>query len=297
MISLLAASFKILRNRVLALTIKDELKTAAVIFGLLLFLSAIFLGLSKLMLFLNSIPVAGPLMLDRLMSMIFLAAFSMAVFSSIVTSLNTLYYGDGIQWLMSKPLKPIKIFFLKAASSLLYSSWMPALMFLPLIFAFGMAKSGGKLFYINALACMPAFFIAAGFAGIIISLIIVYFFPRKKVKDLITLIGIILGTALYIFFRLLQPERLARMDGIEAVSQYLSFLRTPGASFLPSSWAASSFITGISSNMMETMRFTAISWLYAFLLVLIAAVLANSLYYDCLGMHETVSDLSKKDIL
>jgi len=56
-------------------------------------------------------------------------------------------------------------------------------------------------------------------------------------------LAVIFFVGVYMLLRFLEPEKLARPEGMDAVAQYLGFLDAPTAPFLPSWWLRRRFFS------------------------------------------------------
>ncbi|MGH7499794.1 MAG: putative ABC transporter permease subunit, partial [Gemmatimonadales bacterium] len=120
-----------------------------------------------------------------------------------------------------------------------HSSWMVALLALPILTAFGLVYSGGPLFPFICIAAFAPFLLLPAIGGTIITVALVNVFPARRTRELLGLIAIGGLGVLVLLLRLIRPERLARPEGFRSFVDYLAVLRTPTSPFLPSEWTAS----------------------------------------------------------
>jgi ABC-2 type transport system permease protein len=241
----------ILRNKVVRLTLLDQFKAALFLLTGLGLLSAIYFGTWRLMSYLNGVAIVGPLLINKLLAMVFLTSFSMVAFSGIITSFTTIFSSRDIAWLMATPLPVRQIFSFKAFNTALYASWMVLVALFPFIIAVGQVKAVALSFYAGVVVLLVPFLALASMTGIVVSLLLMRFFPAHRTRDMMLFLGIVLITGIYILLRLLQPERLAKPDAMEIVAQYLSYLDAPTAVYLPSWWLTGgvySLIAGASRD-------------------------------------------------
>jgi len=244
---LLKISILSFKNRISALKVRDDLKAAFFIFigiSLVVIIYAASYGFLK---YVNSVPMAGPLILNKLLALIFLTAFMMTVLSSVIVSFSAIYFGKDIKWLLSVPIKESSIFSYKALNAAFYASWMVFAVLIPFLAALAAVKGENIWFFALSVLFAIPFLASAGFAGTGFSVIVMRFFPAAKVRNIIFITGAVFFTALLVVFRMVQPEKFISSQGFELLSQYLGYLDAPTAKFLPSWWYASAVI-GLLSN-------------------------------------------------
>lgn len=245
---LLKISLLSFKNRVSALKLSDDFKAAVFIFiginlGIIIF--AVSYWLLK---YINSIAIAGPLLINKMLALLFLTAFMMTALSSVVVSFSTVFFGKDIKWLLSVPVKTGNVFSFKALSASLYASWMVFAVMVPFLLALGTVKSAGISFFVMSILFAAPFLASAGFLGTSFSVIVMKFFPAAKVRNIIFILGAVFFTGLLVILRLAQPEKLISPSGFELLSQYLGYLDAPTAKFLPSWWYTSALLGLLSKK-------------------------------------------------
>src|SRR5690606_39999707 len=96
----------------------------------------------------------------------------------------------------------------KLGETILHSSWMVALLALPLLAAYAVAWDGGWLFPFVALGAILPLFVIPGVVGTAITLLLVNIFPARRTRDLLGLVTILAAGGLVLMLRLLRPEQL-----------------------------------------------------------------------------------------
>ncbi|MEI8218944.1 MAG: hypothetical protein WCG51_07865, partial [Elusimicrobiota bacterium] len=176
---LLTLHFLIIRNRVRSLTLLDDIKIAVFSFIGIVFLSAMYVVAWRFMSYLNGVAIIGPLLVNKLMGMIYLTAFSMVIFSGIITSFSTLFSSTDLRWLMATPVNTTAVFVVKAIETAFYSSWMVVLSLLPLLIGFAQVKSAPWWFIGYALTETTIFLLGAGFIGTLLAIAVTRLFPAR----------------------------------------------------------------------------------------------------------------------
>ncbi len=210
------------------------------------FWAAVF-GLSyKILRYIQSTTEVGVPLAAKFLGIILLAFASLLLLSNLITALSSFFLAKDLDLLVSSPIDWLRLYFAKLGETLLHSSWMVALMAVPIFTAYGMVFGGGPLFPLVVLAALLPYFVMPCVLGSALTLILVNVFPARRTRDLLSLIAIGAFGGLVLLFRLIRPEQLARPEGVRNLLDYLSALRTPTSPFLPSEWA-----TGMVMNWLQ----------------------------------------------
>ena len=187
-------------------------------------------------------PLIGPLLVSRMFSMAFLTFLFMLLYSNIMASLSSHFLSRDLPLLMSLPVRPVAVFAAKSVEALAGSSWMVVLMCVPLFGAFAALRRPPLSFYpLAALAMIPFLLIPAA-AGQALNNGLLRYFPARRMREAMLLIGALMFSAAGVVFRLLQPERLVSRTDDMQVLEFLKTLAAPSAPWLPSAWMASAAI-------------------------------------------------------
>jgi len=236
------------KNRIKAMKGWHLAKTLMFLLVGLLMLLGLYGGFWRLLTYLEGVPLIGPMLAWKLTSMILLITFSMVIVSSIIISMTTLYYSFDLKFLFSCPISLRSLFMDKAMETVFYSSWTLLLAVLPYIIALGRVKGLGTGFYLSYALLMIPFVMLAGSFGIIFSTLVMYLFPSSSTRDITWLLGSLSVSFVYIAFRFMKPETLLRPDSLEVVAQYIQYLQSPTAPYLPSWWVTKAMISYPAGN-------------------------------------------------
>jgi len=251
------------------------------LFGIgLLFLWALYSGFYRVLTYLREVPLLGPILVVKLLSMVFLTFLAMLVFSNIITSFSTVYFSSDLPLLLSTPFPFRSIFGIKFLETLIYSSWMVVLAFSPFLLAYGKTYSLKVPFYLQIVFVLIPFLVIAAGAGVIFSLILMHFFPRRKTRDILLVLAVLLGGGLYLLFRFLQPESLVKPEAMGSVLNYLAMIRAPTSEFLPSFWITQAVAFATHRDLPGYIQFFSILLSVAIALVIISLLLATRTYYS-----------------
>ncbi|NOT10129.1 MAG: hypothetical protein HOP28_18200 [Gemmatimonadales bacterium] len=206
------------------------------------FWTAVF-GLSyRILKYIKGVEEIGPLMAGKMLAVALLAFAAILLLSNLVTALSTFFLAKDLDMLVAAPVDWIWLYLSKLAETLGHSSWMVALMAVPILTAYGVVFDGGPFFPLVVLAALFPFFLMPTVIGSILTLVLVNVFPARRARDLLSLIAIAAGGGLVLFLRLLRPEQLARPEGFQNLMEFIAVLRAPSHPLLPSEWAASALM-------------------------------------------------------
>jgi ABC-2 type transport system permease protein len=214
----------------------------------LVMLGSLYAGFWRLLSYLEGVQLIGPMLSWKLTSMVLLMTFSMVIVSSIIISMTTLYYSFDLKFLFSTPLDLRSIFIDKAFETVFYSSWTLVLAILPYIIALGRVKALGAGFYFAYAFLMVPFVMLAGAVGILFSMIVMYSFPSSRTRDITWLLGSLSVAFVYVAFRFSKPEQLLRPDSLQVVAQYIQYLQSPTAPYVPSWWVTKAMVAYSSGH-------------------------------------------------
>ena len=180
----------------------------------------------------------GPALAYQLLLIILLTFLSMLLFSNLVASLSTFFLARDLELIHGAPVSRDKFFFARLIQTTVNSSWMVLFFSVPIFAAYGSVFGGSWVLYVWLILIMPLFLVIPAAVGILITHLLVYFLPAKRIRDVLFFIGLIGFVVMYFLFRFSQPERLVEPESFGNFMQFLTAMETPSSPFLPSSWSA-----------------------------------------------------------
>ena len=226
--------------------------------------------------YLGTTPEIGGLLAGKILSMLLLAFASILLLSNLVTALSTFFLAKDLDMLVSAPVDWARLYLAKLAETLVHSSWMVALMLVPILTAYGVVYHGGVFFPIAALGALAPFFVLPTVIGSTITLLLVNVFPARRARDLLTLIAIGAGGGAVLALRFLRPEQLSRPEGFRNLVDFVAELRTPSHPLLPSEWAANAIMNWLE-RIADPLPLVLL-WTTAGALIVIGAALHSRLF-------------------
>ncbi|MEW6040945.1 MAG: hypothetical protein AB1633_05435, partial [Elusimicrobiota bacterium] len=275
--------FKSIINTVKNYKTSDWLK---ILVGLLIgtcFLIGLYFGFWRFLVQVQALPLIGTILLNKFLAIAFLTTFIMVIFSSIIVSFSTIFFAEDNNFLSPLPLRPSSVFMAKTFESAIQSSWMMVVTLIPFLLAYARVRNAGLEFFAAfGLISIPFLFIAAS-VGVFISLLTLYLFPSSKVRDIILVVAIVIGSSLYVLFRFLEPEKLANPDAFYDAMQYIAYLNAPVAEFLPSWWFSECLAAVVSSNTTAFINNTLMILISSTLTFIALFFVSEKIYYTALN--------------
>jgi ABC-2 type transport system permease protein len=186
------------------------------------FWSAVFTVVLRVLRYMKAAPEIGSFLPGKMLGVILLAFGSILLLSNIITALSTYFLAKDLDMLQSAPVDRLWLYLAKLLETIAYSSWMVALLAIPIFTAYGVVFDGGPWFVFVALGAFLPFLVPPAAIGAAITLVLVNVFPARRARDLLGLVAVGAAGVLAVVLRVLQPER----------------LRSPSSPFMPTEWAS-----------------------------------------------------------
>lgn len=222
----------------------------------------------------------GPALAYQLLLIILLTFLSMLLFSNLVAALSTFFLARDLELIHATPVAPAGFFFARLINTTVNSSWMMLFFSLPVFAAYGAVFSGGITLYLWIAAMLPLFLLIPAAIGALVTHLLVYAMPAKRIRDLLFFIGLFAFLIMYFLFRFSQPERLVQPESFGNFMQFLSAMETPSSPYLPSSWLAEVLAGTLFKRDTEQLFFFALLASYALFLPLAACWCSSAVYLD-----------------
>ncbi|MBI2889735.1 MAG: hypothetical protein HYY13_03015 [Nitrospirae bacterium] len=233
---LLAPSLRSARNRLRRPTGRGVAK------GLLFALAGaavwagVYGGVLRALVYFRSTEAVGDLLVAKLLTMLCLLFLTLLVYSNLVVSLSTLLLSKDLDLLASLPVPAGVVFLRQFSLGLLHSSWMFLLFGTPVFAAYASLYAAPPLSLLVLVVGLAGFLLIPACASGFLILVFGRIFPARRVREAAAVGGILLFAALYLAFRVLQPERLADPGSFRSLLGYTLSLQAPGSPALPSTW-------------------------------------------------------------
>jgi ABC-2 type transport system permease protein len=184
--------------------------------------------LFRMLLYFRSAEGIGEVLAVKLLSLVLLSFMAILLLSNVIAALSSFFLARDLELLMSSPTDALKVYGARLLETMTYSSWMVALMMVPILTAYGVVYRGGLLYVAVALVAVLAFFVIPAVVGSAITLVLVNVFPARRARDLLALIGLFAAAGVVLLFRLLRPEQIVSPEGFSSLVDFIAALQTPG---------------------------------------------------------------------
>ncbi len=264
----------------------------AVVLGVvaLVFWAGVFGIAYRVLRYFRGVEDIGNLIAAKVLGIILLAFLSILLLSNIITALSTFFLAKDLDLLVAAPISQSRLYAAKLIETVVHSSWMVALLALPIFTAYGIVYGGGFLFPVVALGAFIPYLVLPAVVGTAITLILVNVFPARRTRELLGLVATGAVVVVLMILRFLRPERLAQPEGFKNLVDYLAVLRTPTSPWLPSEWSASIIMNWLL-RVADPWPIAKL-WLAAPLAVLLGALLHRHLYH--LGFSKAQEGAERK---
>ena len=203
----------------------------------LIFWVAVFGVLYRVLKYFRGIDEIGPLLAGKLLGISLLSFLSILLLSNVITALSSFFLAKDLDLLVSSPVDWLHLYLAKLFETMLHSSWMVAVMAVPIFSAYAVIYDGGWFFPFYVLAVLFPLLVAPSVIGSAVTLILVNVFPARRARDLLAVVAVAAAGGVVLMLRIVRPEQLARPEGFRNLLDFLTLLRTPTSPLLPSEWA------------------------------------------------------------
>jgi ABC-2 type transport system permease protein len=180
----------------------------------------------------------GSLLAGKLLSLAFLAFGSILLLSNLITALSSFFLAKDLDFMASTPVHSVRFYVAKLVETTVHSSWMVALLAVPILTAYGIVYDGGPLYPIIALAAFLPLLAIPAVVGSACTLLLVTVVPARRAKELLSLVAVGAAASLVLLFRVAQPEQLVRPEGFRSLAEFIAVLQAPANPLLPTEWAS-----------------------------------------------------------
>ena len=245
MLPLLSLKGRILRN-----SLRHPDRPAKTIFFLLLsalFMTGLYFWVRRIFLHLVSVPIIGEVVLVRFLALLIFIAGGMAVLSTMLSAVSTIYTTEELKLLTVYPVSSDSLFAVKMLEASVYADWMIIVVGFPFALAWRSIYSINFTQAFFCAVCFLLFLLAMSFTGVIFATLFCLALPGRKIRDSAIVAFSVIFAGVFFYLKALEPEFIFQADAYENLFQYLTLLKMPGTLLAPFQWMSRLFI-GISSG-------------------------------------------------
>jgi ABC-2 type transport system permease protein len=169
----------------------------------------------------------GVILSLKIFQMVWITVFAMLIFSAMVTSVSTLYLSSDNEIILAAPVAEGEVYLMRYLTITVDTSWMVLIFSVPVFGAFARVFDAGWLFWPLLLVAVPATACIATATAMLATVVLVYFFPARRTKDIVLYLSLLFGILLYLIFRLMRPEDLVDPERYGEFIEYFSAISTP----------------------------------------------------------------------
>ena len=214
----------------------------------LFFLTFIFGIIFRMLLYFRGTQGIGDLLAAKLLGLALLTFLMILLLSNVITALSTFFLSQDMELLVAAPVDSVKLYGARLTETIVDSSWMVALLAIPLLAAYGVVYGASWPFYGLAVVTIVPYLVLPAVVGSVFTLMLVNVFPARRTRDLLALIGLFAAAGVVMLFRFLRPERLVRPEEFRDLVDFMAVLRTPTSAWLPNEWAAQSLMSQLTGG-------------------------------------------------
>jgi ABC-2 type transport system permease protein len=213
-------------------------RTRAIVLASLtaLFWIACFAFFVRVLAYFRSVGDFGPLLTERLLSLLVATFFAVLAISNTITALTTFYLADEVNLILAAPVSTRRLHHARYVETILSSSWMVVLFGLPAFFAYGLVFHAGPAYYLGAIAAFLPFVAIPASLGVLLTTALVMVVPARRARDgLLVFVGLAIAVG-FLIARLLRPERLADPSGLAGFASFLVGFGGHPSPYAPTTW-------------------------------------------------------------
>lgn len=229
---------QMLRHRVMDGLASNRLLLLTISGFLVLYCVAAYVLVSRGLEFVNRMPLFGPLLLERLVYLLFFFFFIMLVLSNATITGMGMFRRKDMDWQVAMPLPYRSLVLWKTLEGMALASWGLLVLSAPILVALGRLYDAGPGFYLFG---APALFCLVTISANLSSwaLLILVRHARRWWWKPVALIGAgAFGMAVYRFISTGDPELMSSGDLVSSLHEVLKHTEICMHPMLPSSWVA-----------------------------------------------------------
>ena len=253
-------------NRLLTLTVSSFLAVYGV---------AAYVLVRKGLDFVQSLPLLGPLLTERLIYLLFFFFLIMLVLSNATITGMSLFRRRDTEWQIALPVTPRSLVLWKTLEGMVLASWGLLVLSAPILLALGRLFHAGPGFYLSGVAGLICLVTLAANVSTWFLLALVRWARPWWWKPLSALIAALLGLALYRFWQS-SPDATTPSDMVANLNEVLKHTEMCMHPLLPSVWVTEA-LTAAGRNLSERALFyNLVLFAYALASFLITAWVASA---------------------
>ena len=180
--------------------------------------------------------VIGPIVLQRMLSVGFLAAFAVVTVGNILTSYATLYRSARFHVILTSPYPLYRMFRYETLENLITGSWVSGIFCLPILWAYGSRLQAVWWYYPVVLAGLAGLLAIAGLLGMMVMLLIARFIIGRRIRTAMAICFILCSFgSLILYVSHVGKVYFSRVD-MTHLGEALANMQMASTPYLPNYW-------------------------------------------------------------
>ena len=213
-----------------------------------------------------------------LLSFSLLLFIPLLIYSAVICSLNFFFQRDEVGFLFTLPVKRTQILAIKFLQVFYKSSWMVFCGILTFIIAIQTYFDISPLIYLGTVVAGIAYLLIPVCLGVILTLVLSRIVPFVRAKSLLTVTGLLAVSLIILAFRMMQPEKLATVEGRLSLLTFVQGLHRPWMTVLPNEWLNNVCVSYYQGDTTGIWVNTSALVVIAFFLLVVIYILAKAFY-------------------
>ncbi|CUS78657.1 Putative ATP-binding cassette [Candidatus Kryptonium thompsonii] len=227
----------------------------------------------------------GLFLFHRILSMLLFILFVLVSLGNMIVAYSTLYKSKDIEFFLTTPIKPIKIYTVKFLDNFFYSSSTMFIFIFSILLGYGSYLGKPLHFYLfSFFGVIVPFMLMSASLSIIILMLILKLSKKIDIRRLIFLAGLTYAVCIYLYFKSTNPTKLFTevMKYYPYIDQYFAQLDPSLALYLPNHWVAEIFYFSVRENSEMVLKYFLILISATIGMLLINFSVARKLYFETL---------------
>ncbi|MCD6594194.1 hypothetical protein J7L68_00760 [bacterium] len=245
--------------------------------------------------YLKDVSDIGPILIDRLISIGFLAFFAMLIISNLVSSISTLFRSTETKYLMATPLSHSDVFWSRFLDNFFYSSWATAIIGLPMVLAYVVVNRLPIWQTLWAGILLLLFLLIPAFIGTISSMILFLIAKKISMKKTVAILVLLSLGIIYFYLKsnLAGGMMFNVMGDLSMLNYYLRQLGSYRNPYFPHIWFSEALRTIRLENWHSVMLFSSAMFSSAIFGFFITDLFAKWLYFPSFEAALSISGQKK----
>jgi ABC-2 type transport system permease protein len=240
--------------------------------------------------FLGAFPGLGPVLVERLIFLLFAFLFVLLLFSNLVISYTNLFRNRETTFLLSLPIPPHTIFQWKLLESTLLASWAFLFLIAPLLAAYGLTRGAPWHFFLITLALIGLFLILPAVAGAWLAVSLARYLDRRTFQVAAVSLALLALAGAGWWFRpeaftddMLETRVLVVLDQLLLKTRFAQF------AFLPSYWLSAGVLQWSEGALAGAAFFGLVLFSYSLFFGHLACMRMGKLFYEAASVVQSRS--------